>query len=195
MKKDCGYIVIIGGPTGVGKTTITTRLVKKIPNAIRFVTTTTRAPRAREKHGRDYFFITKKTFQKKIKNNEFFEYNYYENRDDYYGTDKKRLQKLLDSGKIVFFILDPNGVRFFKKHFKQRALSILLTPGKFNDLIAHIKKRNPKITEKELKQRIQNAKDESEMNKKIYDYTVKNVHGKMRETIDRVEKLIQKHCQ
>ena len=99
MQGNRGKIVVISAPSGGGKTTIIKELVKIVPNSIRFVTTTTREKREGEQEAVDYFFISKEEFEKKIENDEFVEYNFY--ADNYYGVEKKVLNKTLKNNDLI----------------------------------------------------------------------------------------------
>ena len=83
---DKGKLLVISGPSGVGKGTIVKQVILNDVNTILSISSTTRNPRPGETDGKDYYFLTKNEFENKIKNNEFAEYACY--ADNYYGTDK-----------------------------------------------------------------------------------------------------------
>ena len=84
MKKN--VLMIVSGPSGVGKGTLVKRLVKERADVTECITCTTRAPRVGEVHGREYFFLSKEQFEKKIAEDGFLEYD--QHFGNYYGTPK-----------------------------------------------------------------------------------------------------------
>src|ERR1700752_4990181 len=95
-----GTFVIISAPSGGGKNTVIAELIRRLPDAVRFVTTTTRSPRGIEREGVDYYFLPEKTFLEKKERGDFLETNYY--AGNWYGTDKEYLQNALRQHAIVF---------------------------------------------------------------------------------------------
>ena len=156
MKK--GKFIVISGPSGVGKGTICNKLINEL-NAWYSVSTTTRAPREGEVDGVNYYFITKEEFEKKIKNDEFLEYNVY--NDNYYGTSKKIVMEKMDEGINVFSEIDVNGAHNIKRIFPD-ALLIYIAPPSIETLKERLINRGTesletinkrlKIAEKELKE-------------------------------------------
>ena len=125
MKK--GKFIVISGPSGVGKGTICNKLLTEL-NAWYSVSTTTRSPREGEVDGVNYFFITKEEFLKKIDEDEFLEYNYY--NENYYGTSKKIVFEKMNEGVNVFSEIDVNGARNIKKIFPDALLIYIAPPNK-----------------------------------------------------------------
>lgn len=191
-RKKSGFVVIIAGPTGVGESTITKELLKIFPQAKRLVTTTTRPKRPGEVHGRDYFFIDKKTFKKQIKEKKFLEYSYIKNRDQYYGSKKSDFDKILNAGKIIFFNCDKAGLKAVKKTYPRNHLSIFITYEKLSDIKKRLLTRNPNLNPDELKKRLINARTENQ-EKHFYDYIIINRQGQLKKTVKRAEKIILKH--
>ena len=96
-----GKIIIVTGPSGAGKTAISSGLLNiKELDLQRVITCTTRQKRTGEVDGKDYFFISKEEFLDNIKNNKMFEYAPF--LDNYYGSRKIDVEKILNSGKIFF---------------------------------------------------------------------------------------------
>lgn len=156
MKK--GKFIVISGPSGVGKGTICNKLINEL-NAWYSVSTTTRAPREGEVDGVNYYFVTKEEFEKRIKNDEFLEYNVY--NDNYYGTSKKIVMEKMDEGINVFSEIDVNGAHNIKRIFPD-ALLIYIAPPSIETLKERLINRGTesletinkrlKIAEKELKE-------------------------------------------
>ena len=111
-EKKAGVIVIISSPSGAGKTT----LVKKISKRNKFsisISHTTRKPRAKEKNGKDYYFVNNEKFKKLIKNKKLLEYaKVFKN---YYGSYKKTVIDKLNKGENIIFDIDWQGTKQIKK--------------------------------------------------------------------------------
>ena len=104
MEKDSDKILIITAPSGAGKTSVTTHLLKRFPQLAFSVSPATRPKRENEINGVDYYFISLEEFQDKIKHNEFIEWEMvYEGK--YYGTLKSELQRIWDNNKVVFIVV------------------------------------------------------------------------------------------
>lgn len=182
-------ILLIGGPTGSGESTITKELVERHPVFQRLVTATSRPMRSGEIDAKNYYFFTKEEFEKKIKEGEIAEYTYVENRDVYYGTYKPDLLKKIQSGYLIINV-DQVGVKYYKENYG--ALAIFLLPESINSLAERLKKRNPEITKEELQLRLENAQAEIDNEQKFYDYSVVNKDGKLEEAICEIEDILIK---
>lgn len=189
-KNKKGWIIIISGPTGVGETSVTKGLLKILPKTERLVTTTSRRKRKNEINGLDYHFISKKEFQKRIKEGYFLEYTHIKNRDDYYGTFRPDIDKKINQGINLILNLDAIGTKAMKKNFKN-VITIFLLPDKFSNLIKRIKQRDPNISPAMLRKRIINAQNEIKKEKKYYQYKIINVQNKLSETIQKTAQLIK----
>lgn len=132
-----GKIVILSGPSGAGKTTLYKKLLacrRLKNNLVKSVSVTTRPPRLRERHSRDYFFISKKDFVHKKKSGELLESQ--KVIDHYYGTPKTAVEKILKSGKNVLLCIDVKGARVVSRQFPQAVTIFVKTPT-----LAELKKR------------------------------------------------------
>lgn len=180
-----GLLVIISSPSGGGKDSVIRGLFEKIPNSIKFLTTTTRPPRPGEKNGIDYHFVSREDFEKMIKNNEMVEYNVY--ADNYYGTEKTRLDELLSNNSVVFSNIEINGKRNFDKAVREN-LSIFLLPESLEILRQRIEARGG-LTPDIIEKRLETAKKEI-AESDIYDFKIVNYQGKLDETIEKTAKII-----
>jgi len=108
-----GMMLVLSSPSGAGKTTLTKKLAKNNTNFTISISYTTRKPRPSEINGKDYCFVNKKEFDSLIEGNNFFEYA--KIFDNYYGTLKKPVLKLLSLGKDVLFDIDWQGTQQLKK--------------------------------------------------------------------------------
>lgn len=194
MKKEkLGTIIVIAGPTGVGESSVSKGIIKTIPNTERLVTTTTRKKRKNEVNGKDYHFISKTEFKKRIKKGYFLEYTHIKNRDDYYGTNRSDITKKINKGTNLIINLDAVGTQAMKKNFK-KVITIFLIPDKFSNLVKRLTGRNPNISKKILEKRIINAREEIAREKKYYDHVVTNPQDKLDKTIEKITKLIKKQA-
>ena len=112
-------VLIISGPTGSGESTITNAIIKRYPNFARLVTATSRQPRLKEKHGRDYYFFSKDKFLSEVEKGNIIEYTYIKNRDNYYGTYRPDLDEKLVKGLTVIGNVDGVGVIITKENTRQ----------------------------------------------------------------------------
>ncbi|NIH41285.1 MAG: guanylate kinase [Buchnera aphidicola (Periphyllus aceris)] len=134
-------IFIISAPSGTGKSSLIKAFLKK-EKKIKFklsISFTTRLMRPNEKHGIDYYFISKKKFKLMIKKNKFLEYAKVFN--NYYGTSLKNIKKILASGKNILFDIDWKGARQIKKIYPH-SKSIFLIPPSKKELLKRLYKRN-----------------------------------------------------
>ncbi len=182
MKK--GKFIVISGPSGVGKGTICNKLLTEL-NAWYSVSTTTRSPREGEVDGVNYFFITKEEFLKKIDEDEFLEYNYY--NENYYGTSKKIVLEKMNEGVNVFSEIDVNGARNIKKIFPD-ALLIYIAPPNMEELKNRLIARGTDPIER-INQRLKIAHEEMKQ-VGFYDYVV--VNDNLEKATNEVREIILK---
>lgn len=166
-------LILLCGPSGSGKKTIWSGIINKPKyNVIFSVSMTTRKARKGEKHGSDYFFVTKKQFENAIKKKQFLEYATY--IDNYYGTPKAFVLNNLMKNKNVFLEIEMNGAIQIMKNFqdKKKMFSIFICPPSMTELKKRLIKRR---TENEviISKRIKQAKWEISM-KKMFDYVIVN---------------------
>ncbi len=135
-----GVLLVLTGPTGVGKDTILNELHRQNPSTIKIVTTTSRVMRKDEKEGEPYYFISREEFTKKIEEHAFFEW--VEFRGDFKGTQKETLLNALATGKDVLWRIDSRGVKNIKEKVSSmvdRVVFIFLT-APFEILLERVKK-------------------------------------------------------
>jgi guanylate kinase len=174
-------VIILSGHSGSGKTTIAQALIK-LSNLEKIVTCTTRKPRKGEKNGKDYFFLTEKEFEKNIKSNLMAEYEKYS--ENYYGSRKKDVKKILKNGKNVLFIVETKGAIKLKKIFSNSVTIFLKAPS-----IKELEKRllNRGDEKNIVKKRLLEVKDEL-TRKKGFDFVV--VNDDLQKTIQKIKKII-----
>ena len=133
-------IIIISSPSGVGKTTITKKLLKKINKSYLSISCTTRSPRKNEINKVDYFFISKKKFLKYKKEKKFIETAKVHN--NYYGTLKSELRKKNKDNKVIFLDIDWQGARNIRKKIEKYCYSFFLLPPSISILKKRLFKRH-----------------------------------------------------
>ena len=191
MAQKSKQVVVIAGPTGSGETTITNEIVRRFPMRVqRLVTATTRRPRADEKNGVDYYFITEEDFMRYKKEGGILESTYILNRNTYYGTYASDLKEKLNSGKIVIVNPDIVGTRYYKKNFN--AVTIFIVPESIDAVERRLRQRNPELSDADIVKRRANAETEMQNEKSFYDYTVTNADGKLKEAVDEVIAILKK---
>lgn len=191
QKKNKGKAIIFSAPSGAGKTTIVKKLLEtKIPLMFS-ISACSRLKRGNEKDGIDYHFLSVLEFQKKIKNNEFIEWEeVYEN--NFYGTMKKEIEKIWESGKHVVFDVDVVGGISLKKYFGERAISIFINPPSLDILFERLTKRatdNKSSLQKRMNKAIEEIKYKDQFDKIINN---DKLDIAINETVSVVENFIYK---
>lgn len=148
-------LLIITAPSGAGKTSITKHLMKVFPQLAFSISAATRNPRAHEKDGVDYHFMSVETFQQKIRNNEFVEWEMvYEGK--YYGTLKAEIEKIWKNAQTPVLDIDVKGAIHVQGQFPQQTLSLFIQPPSIDELKKRLKGRGTE-TEESLQARINKA--------------------------------------
>jgi len=123
-----GRVVVISGPSGVGKGTICAEVVRRLDDVYVSVSVTTRPKAATETDGEEYWFVSKQEFQRRINNGLFLEYA--EVFGNFYGTPKDKVEKALNEGKIVILEIDVQGGRAVKAVYPDAVMIFILPPDK-----------------------------------------------------------------
>lgn len=180
-KVDSQLLVVISGPSGVGKDSVIQCMKgRKLP--FRFVVTvTTRAPREDEVHGEDYYFVSRKKFAEMIEADEMLEYAYVYN--DYKGVPKWQVSQALESGADVVMRVDVQGAATLRRLYPGALMIFLMTEDE-GIMIKRLEERNSEDPE-ELKLRIATARSEL---KRVddFDYLVINRQDMLEETVDKI---------
>lgn len=135
-----GKLIIFSAPSGTGKSTIVRYLLNKNLNLQFSISATSREPRGKEKYGVEYYFLSPDEFKVRIKNEEFLEYEeVYE--DNFYGTLKSEVDRILAAGNNVVFDVDCVGGLAIKKIYGDKALAIFIMPPSVDELRNRLEKR------------------------------------------------------
>jgi len=165
-----GSILLISGPSGAGKSSLVNEIEKEIDNIYFSVSVTTRQKREGEKEGIDYHFVSKKEFEKDIKDGFFLEWaNVHGN---YYGTSLKHTLKAIEEGKLILFDIDVQGFLQARKKIGDLITSVFITTPSLEELRNRLLKRATD-TKEAIQKRLENASRELELAKE-YDFFIIN---------------------
>ncbi len=168
-----GILLIVSGPAGSGKNTVCERLMAEYPNVVRAITMTSRAPRTGELDKKDYYFTTAEDFEKRIANEEFYEWAFVHGR--YYGTLKSEISSKLESGKDVILIIDVQGAKvwreiaMFEDKISKALHSVFIRPQSLDVIRERMQIRGDDSAE--IEKRIETAKKEFE-EEKYFENTI-----------------------
>lgn len=179
-----GVLTIISGFSGVGKGTLVKELLNKYDNYALSVSATTRSKRPGEEDGKSYFFMSVPEFEERIEKNELLEYAKYVN--NYYGTPRKYVEEMLDSGKDVLLEIEIQGARQIKKLMPD-ALTIFIMPPTADTLKERLIGRNTETMDV-IEERLKRAVTESQG---IEEYDCILVNDDLQKSVEKLHELIQ----
>ena len=186
MKK--GLLIVLSGPSGVGKGTVCAELRKAVPELVYSISATTRPPREGEVDGVNYFFKTKEEFMEMIRTNQLLEWAEYVG--NYYGTPTEFVKKTLDEGKDIILEIEVQGAMKVKESYPE-GVFIFLVPPSLHELEQRINSRGTE-TEEAIRDRLLTAENELKM-MEHYDYVV--VNDKIESACSRIKSIIvAEHC-
>jgi len=125
--KTRGKLIVISGPSGVGKSTITRQLIERLDGAWLSVSVTTRPQAATERNGREYWFLSREQFCERIEEGSLLEYA--EVFGNFYGTPRDKTEEALDAGRTVILEIDVQGAKQVKAMYPQATMIFILPPS------------------------------------------------------------------
>jgi guanylate kinase len=180
-----GKLIVISAPSGSGKTTIARAIMQKYTGMLFSVSATTRSPRKGEVDGRDYFFLSRDEFQKRVRAGELVEWE--EIYGDYYGTLKSEVDRALERGSVMLFDVDVKGGLSIKRTYPEDSLLIFIKPPSFDALQHRLLNRKTE-DEATIKRRLDRVPMELEQGN-LFDWQV--VNDDLQAAISRVDEIIR----
>ncbi|MFN4213292.1 MULTISPECIES: guanylate kinase [Exiguobacterium] len=187
--KERGLLIVLSGPSGVGKGTVCRVLREEEDNNLQYsVSATTRKPREGEVEGVHYFFKTREQFEDMIEHDQLLEHA--EFVGNYYGTPVEWVRETLEGGKDVILEIEVQGAFQVKERFPE-AVFLFLAPPSLQELRNRLVGRGTE-SEEVIKQRLLVAREEIEL-MDAYDYVVTN--DEVEKAIDRIKAIVTaEHC-
>ena len=183
QKKERGQLIVLSGPSGVGKSTVIAELFSQRCNIYFSVSYTTRQPRVGEQDGVNYNFVSREEFERMIADDELLEYAEYV--DNYYGTSIKLIREKLDAGIDVLLDIEVQGAAKVRARCPD-ALFIFIIPPSFEELSRRLHRRNTD-SEDVIAGRLAKARQEFREIPK-YDYLV--INDKVANAVHEIEAIL-----
>ena len=185
MSASRGLLIVLSGPSGVGKGTV--RAAVFANNQFQYVysvSATTRAQRPGEVDGKDYYFVSREEFETMIQNEDLLEYAEYVG--NYYGTPIQKIEENLAAGHDVFLEIEVQGAMKVKERMPE-GIFIFLAPPNLEELESRITGRGTDAAHV-IQERMATAKEEIEL-MQHYDYVV--VNDQVQHAVDKINAIIQ----
>jgi guanylate kinase len=190
MASEQGILIVVSGPSGVGKGTLCRRLMEFYgQRAFLSVSCTTRRIGNAEADGENYWFIDKQEFETRIAENGFIEYA--DVFGNYYGTPRKPVEDALAAGRIVILEIDVQGGLQVKKQYPQAAM-IFVLPPRAEDLLVRIEGRQRGEDEQSKKRRLETAMQEVNTARGTYEYFV--VNDVLERAVEEMKTIVRNRC-
>lgn len=178
-----GKLLVLSGPSGVGKGTIVGKLMEKRDDICFSVSATTRKPRQGEVDGVSYFFVSKDKFEEMIEQNELLEYAQFV--ENYYGTPRGYVEQKMEEGKTVVLDIEVQGARNVINAFPD-AVSVYIVPPTYEDLERRLRGRGTE-TEEQIQGRLKTAMEEARA-ADFYRYII--VNDNLNEAVKELDAII-----
>lgn len=155
MSEHNGKLVIFSAPSGAGKSTLVNYLLPQFPELSFSISATSRSPRGKEQHGKDYYFLSSEEFKARVAQDELLEWEEVY-AGTYYGTLRSEVERIWAQGKVVVFDIDVVGALNLKKQFGDRALALFVQAPSVEILEQRLRGRGTDSEEK-IQQRVAKA--------------------------------------
>jgi guanylate kinase len=179
-----GSVIVISAPSGAGKSTLIKRLMAGVPDLAFSVSYTTRPPRAAEKNGREYFFVSPRRFERMVSKGELVEWA--EVHGHLYGTSKKQIRAAQEAGRDVLLDIDVQGHRQVRRRLPE-CVSVFVLPPSYRELERRLRRRHSD-SPREIARRLEAARREV-THWPEYDYLV--VNDRMSEATRALRAVVQ----
>jgi guanylate kinase len=179
-----GSVIVISAPSGAGKSTLIKRLMAVVPDLAFSVSYTTRPPRAAEKNGREYFFVSPRRFERMVSKGELVEWA--EVHGHLYGTSKKQIRAAQEAGQDVLLDIDVQGHRQVRRRLPE-CVSVFVLPPSYWELERRLRRRHSDLP-REIARRLEAARREV-THWPEYDYLV--VNDRMSEATRALRAVVQ----
>ncbi len=182
---DNPLLIILTGPSGVGKDTVLNRLKETEPSIFHVTTMTTRSIRASEQNDREYHFTTREKFRELIENNLMLEWA--EVYGNLYGVPREPVKQALEQGRDVVVKVDIQGASTIKKLVPQ-AVTVFIAPPSMEELLSRLSGRRTESPE-DLSLRLKTAEEEMKQ-MPLFDYTVINKIGEIDKAVSEITAIM-----
>ncbi len=182
-----GKLIIVAAPSGAGKTTIVKHLLATIDELAFSVSAATRACRAHETDGKDYYFMSAEKFRDLVAHQQFVEWEEVYD-DQYYGTLKSEIERLWALGKSIIFDIDVKGAMSIKQQYPNESITIFVKPPSKEILFERLRNRKTETPES-LRKRINRAAGELEYEPRFEAVVVNDV---LKEAFVKAEEIVHR---
>lgn len=181
-----GKVIIFSAPSGAGKSTVVSHLLKLYPEFEFSISATSRSPRGSERDGVEYYFISADRFRKLIAEDAFVEHEEVYH-DRFYGTLKSEVERIWAKGNVIIFDVDVKGGVSLKKYFGASALSVLILPPSLEILEQRLRGRGTD-SEEAITERLAKSASEIEFARGKFDKEL--VNDRLEDTFATAESIV-----
>lgn len=181
-----GKAILFSAPSGCGKTTIIKELMRYFDCFDFSISATSRKPRGEEVNGKDYYFLSREEFMKRVHDDEFLEWEEVY-QGTCYGTLKSEIDRIWNEGKVIVFDVDVNGGKNIKRYFGADALSVFVMPPSLQVLEQRLRSRGTDSEEAIVKRLARSAEELEQA--PAFDRTI--VNDDLQRAVDETRKVIE----
>lgn len=185
-----GKAILFSAPSGCGKTTIIKELMQYFDCFDFSISATSRAPRGDEQDGKDYYFLSKEEFKRRVEQDDFLEWEEVYS-GTCYGTLKSEVERIWDGGKVIVFDVDVNGGRNIKRYFGEDALSIFVMPPSIEVLEQRLRSRGTDSEEAIVKRLGRSAEELKQA--PAFDVTI--VNDDLARAVEETRRVVERFLQ